>query len=109
LGYLCSGRQPLLLPLSVVGYINVLMRMVSSLTLRLQASAVEKAPLGHGPDCALGFCLGTRLGKGRGPGYLLLRANFPHISFGKLSGRALAGSNKNRISREGYGRARAYY
>ena len=66
-GYLCSGRQPLLLPLSVVSYINALKRMVSSLPLRLQVSAIEKAMFGHGSDCDLGFCLGPRLGDGRGP------------------------------------------
>jgi hypothetical protein len=50
----------------VVSYINVLMRMVSYLTLRLQASAIYKALFGHGPNCDLGFCLGPRLGEGRG-------------------------------------------
>jgi hypothetical protein len=50
----------------VVRYTNVLNRMVSSLTLRLQASAIEEALFGNGPDCDLGFCLGPRLGEGRG-------------------------------------------
>jgi len=28
---------------------------------------MEKALFGHGPDCDLGFCLGSRLGERRGP------------------------------------------
>lgn len=64
----------------------------------IRESVFSMTLFGHHPDRDLGFWLGTRLGEGRG---LEGQANFACSTFAKFSGRALAGSNKNRRSGEG--------
>jgi len=53
--------------------------------------------LAPGPSGDSAGVWGTRLGEGRGLD--LKEANLPRLTFGKFSGRALAGSNESRPSR----------
>jgi hypothetical protein len=99
------GTRPLPHPRRWFGIWTVFERRIRSSTPGLQVLAISLrigTLFGCGPDCDVGFCLGTRLGEGRGRVFTAISGC---LTLPEISGQALAGSNKSRRSREGYSRA----